>query len=153
MEPTRDPDEPFLRRCLELAHAAALAAEVPVGALVVRGGQIIGLGRNRCVERRNPLAHAELEALEQAFAHAGEGRLPGAVLYCTLEPCFMCAGAALHARVDRIVFGARDPKFGACGSLANLPADQRLNHRCEVREGVLAAACAEVLQAFFRERR
>jgi len=142
-----------MARAMELARTAGAADEVPVGAIVVLDGRIIGEGHNRCIERANATRHAELEALDAAFATAGVPRLPGAVLYCTLEPCFMCAGAALHARVARIVFGARDPKFGACGSLASLPSDARLNHRCAVTEGVGAVESAELLRAFFRARR
>ncbi len=146
-------DERWMLRCLELARAAAAADEVPVGAVVVREGGVLGEAHNRCEERGSPLAHAEMLALEAAFATAGEGRLPGAVLYCSLEPCVMCAGAALHARVERIVFAARDPKFGACGSLFALPADARLNHRCAVHEGLLAEDSAALLRAFFRRLR
>lgn len=142
-----------MRRCLVLAEASGVADEVPVGALVVREGQILGEGRNRCEERRSPLAHAEMEALAQAFANAGEGRLPGATLYCTLEPCILCTGALLHARIERVVYGARDPKFGACGSLYHLPSDPRLNHRCTVVEGVLADESAALLRSFFRRLR
>ncbi|MBI5850752.1 MAG: nucleoside deaminase [Planctomycetes bacterium] len=142
-----------MERCLALAERAAACGEVPVGAVVVRDGVVIGEGSNRCEELRDATAHAELEALRGAFVVAGEGRLNGTTLYCSLEPCFMCAGAALHARVARIVFAARDPKFGACGSLAMLPADPRLNHRCPVDEGLLADRSAELLRAFFRERR
>jgi tRNA(adenine34) deaminase len=143
-------DERWIERCLELAAAAAARGEVPVGAAVVRAGTALAEAHNRCVERRDPLAHAELEALRAAFAAAGDARLPGATLYCSLEPCFMCAGAALHGRVARIVYAARDPKFGACESLAALPTDRRLNHRCAVRGGVLEARSAELLRAFFR---
>jgi tRNA(adenine34) deaminase len=146
-------DELLMRRCLELAREADAAGEVPVGALVARDGEVLGWGRNRCVAARSALAHAEMEALGAALAHCGEARLPGAVLYCTLEPCFMCTGALLHARIARVVFGAADPKFGACGSLALLPADRRLNHRCPVEGGLLAAASAELLRAFFAQRR
>lgn len=142
-----------MNRCLELAGEAAAAGEVPVGAVLVIGDVKVGEGRNRCEELRSPLAHAELLALQQALTAVGEKRLPEAVLYCTLEPCFMCAGALLHARVSRIVFAARDPKFGACGSLHNLPQDARLNHRCPVDEGLGAAASAELLRSFFRARR
>jgi len=143
----------WMERCLELARVAGRRAEVPVGAVVVRGGEVLGASANRCFELSDATADAELLALREAFARAGEGRLVGAVLYSSLEPCFMCAGAALHARVARIVFGARDPKFGACGSLADLPNDPRLNHRCPVTEGVLEQESAELLRAFFRERR
>ena len=146
-------DERWIARCLELARIAAAADEVPVGAVVVVAGELLGEGQNRVEQRRSPLAHAEMLALEQAIARAGEKRLPDAVLYCTLEPCFLCAGAILHSRVRRVVFGARDPKFGAVRSLANLLEDPRLNHRCEVVEGVGAEASAELLRAFFRPRR
>ena len=153
MTVTSEDDRRFMERCLELARAAADRDEVPVGAVVVRDGKILGEGGNRCVELGDPTAHAEMQALRQAFVKSGEGRLVGATLYCTLEPCFMCAGAALHARVARIVFGTRDPKFGACGSLAELPQDQRLNHRCPVHEGVCGDEVAELMRAFFRKLR
>ena len=152
MAPSSD-DERLMRRCLELAREAAARDEVPVGALLVVSGDVVGEGSNRCVERRTPLAHAEMEALERAFDHVGEGRLPDATLYSSLEPCFMCTGAVLHARVRRIVFAARDPKFGACGSLANLPQDPRLNHRCEVEEGPMEADSGVLLRAFFQRLR
>lgn len=152
MPPTSE-DARWIARCLELAALAAAADEVPVGAVVVLGGRIVGEGRNRVEERRSPLAHAEMEALQHALAAVGEKRLPEAELFCTLEPCFLCAGAALHTRVRRVVFGARDPKFGAVRSLATLLEDPRLNHRCEVVEGVEAAASAELLRAFFRGKR
>lgn len=140
-------------RCLELAGAAADRDEVPVGAVVVVSGEVIGEGSNRCEERGSPLAHAELEALGQAFARIGQGRMPEATLYTSLEPCFMCTGALLHARVRRIVFAAHDPKFGACGSLAMLPEDRRLNHRCQVDGGVMAEESGELLRRFFRRLR
>lgn len=142
-----------MRRCLELAAEAAAQNEVPVGALVVLGDQVIGQGRNRVEERRSPLAHAELLAIESALATVGEKRLPDAVLYCSLEPCFFCAGAILHARLRKVVFAARDPKFGAVRSLATLLEDPRLNHRCAVHEGLQADASAQLLRAFFRARR
>src|SRR5882672_3151032 len=125
-------DARWMQRALELAAEAARAGEVPVGAVLVVDGVEVGAGRNRCEQRGSSLAHAEIEALQQAFAAVGQKRLPEATVYCTLEPCFQCTGALLHARVRRIVFGARDPKFGACKSLAELPADPRLNHRCPV---------------------
>ncbi len=146
-------DERWMARCLELAAEAASADEVPVGAVVVLGGQSIGEGRNRVEALRSPLAHAEMEALQQALRHAGEKRLPEATLYCSLEPCFLCAGAILHARVRRVVFGARDPKFGAVRSLASLLEDPRLNHRCAVVEGRGADASAAMLREFFRSKR
>lgn len=146
-------DVRWLRRCLELAEAAAAADEVPVGAIVVVDGAVVGEGRNRVEELHSPLAHAEMLALQQALVHAGNKRLANATLYCSLEPCFLCAGAILHARVDRVVFGASDPKFGAVRSLANVLEDPRLNHRCTVVAGVEAAASAELLRAFFRQKR
>jgi tRNA(adenine34) deaminase len=146
-------DERWIARCLELAAEAALADEVPVGAVVVIGGRLIGEGRNRVEALRSPLAHAEMEALQMALRHVGEKRLPEATLYCSLEPCFLCAGAILHARVRRVVFGARDPKFGAVRSLANLLEDPRLNHRCHVVEGRGADASAAMLREFFRGKR
>ena len=152
-EPSTSEDERWIARCLELAEAAAAADEVPVGAVVVRDGVVIGEGRNRVEARRSPLAHAEIEALEQALARIGEKRLPTARLYCSLEPCLLCAGAILHTRLARLVFGARDPKFGAVRSLGNLLEDPRLNHRCEVVEGVRAEDSAALLRAFFRARR
>ena len=151
--PPTSEDVGWLQRCLELARAAAAADEVPVGAVVVIAGALVGEGRNRVEAQRSPFAHAELEALQQAVVHVGSKRLPPATLYCTLEPCFMCAGALLHARVQRVVFGARDPKFGAVRSLATLLEDPRLNHRCEVVEGIGAAESAELLRTFFRGKR
>lgn len=146
-------DARWMARCLELARAAAARDEVPVGAVVVVDGRAVGEGSNRCEELRSPLAHAEMQALAVALATVGEARLPTATLYCTLEPCFMCTGALLHVRVARVVFGTRDPKFGACGSLADLPRDARLNHRCRVDGGVGGAEAAQLLRAFFRGKR
>jgi len=146
-------DERWMARCLELAAAAAARDEVPVGALVAIDGRAVGEGSNRVEELQSPLAHAEFEALQQALAAAGRKRLPEATLFCTLEPCFLCAGAILHARVRRVVFGARDPKFGAVRSLATLLEDPRLNHRCAVVEGVGAERSAELLRVFFRGKR
>ncbi|MEO6594088.1 MAG: tRNA adenosine(34) deaminase TadA [Planctomycetota bacterium] len=151
--PPTSEDTRWIARCLELAAAAALADEVPVGAVVVIDGVVVGEGQNRVEQRRSPLAHAEMEALHAALATVGEKRLPQAVLYCSLEPCFLCAGAILHTRIRRVVFGARDPKFGAVRSLANVLEDARLNHRCQVTEGVGAEASAELLRAFFRQKR
>jgi tRNA(adenine34) deaminase len=146
-------DERWMARCLELAAAAAARDEVPVGAVVAIDGRAVGEGSNRVEELQSPLAHAEFEALQQALATAGRKRLPEATLFCTLEPCFLCAGAILHARVRRVVFGARDPKFGAVRSLATLLEDPRLNHRCAVVEGVGAEHSAALLRAFFRGKR
>ncbi|MEO0480967.1 MAG: tRNA adenosine(34) deaminase TadA [Planctomycetota bacterium] len=146
-------DERWMRRALELARNAAERGEVPVGCVIVRDGCVLGEASNRCAELTDPTAHAEMVALRQAFARAGEGRLPGAEVFVTLEPCFMCAGALLHARVRRIVQATRDPKFGACGSLARLPEDRRLNHRCELVDGPGQEESAEMLREFFRARR
>ncbi|MEZ6038508.1 MAG: nucleoside deaminase [Planctomycetota bacterium] len=151
--PRTSEDEVLIARCLELAREAARHDEVPVGALVVVDGVVVGEGRNRVEQLRSPLAHAEMEALQQALQRVGEKRLPTAELYCTLEPCFLCAGAILHARVRRVVFGARDPKFGAVRSLATLLEDARLNHRCEVVEGPGATDSAAMLREFFRAKR
>lgn len=146
---TSQEDELHMRRCLELASEAGHRGEVPVGALVVMQGKVLGEGTNRCEQDRNPLAHAEMIALAEAFRQSGDGRLPKAVLYSSLEPCFMCSGALLHARIERLVFAARDPKFGACGSLAELPSDPRLNHRCQISEGLMAEESAQLLRDFF----
>jgi tRNA(adenine34) deaminase len=152
-QPPTSEDAQWIARCLELAAEAAAADEVPIGAVVVVDGVLVGAGRNRVEERRSPLAHAELEALQQALAAVGEKRLPDAVLYCSLEPCYLCAGAILQTRVRRVVFAARDVKFGAVRSLAQVLDDGRSNHRCEVVEGLQGEASAELLRAFFREKR
>jgi len=151
--PPTSRDALWIARCLELAREAARADEVPVGAIVVIDGEIYGEGRNRVEELRSPLAHAEMEALQQALRRVGQKRLPTAELFCSLEPCFLCAGAILHARVRRVVFAARDPKFGAVRSLAQLLEDPRLNHRGLVEEGGGAADSAALLRGFFRRKR
>ena len=143
----------WMRRALELAREAARAGEVPVGAVVVLGDEVVGEGRNQVEEAGDPTAHAEVLALRRAAQTHGYSRLTGAALYSTLEPCAMCAGAVILARIGRVVFGARDPKAGCCGSLYNLLGDARFNHRVEVREELLAAESAGLLQAFFRELR
>ena len=149
-------DESRMRRALELAAEAAAAGEVPVGALVVSPeGEIVGRGRNRREEDQDPTAHAELLAIREAAAALGSWRLVDCDLYVTLEPCAMCAGAIVLSRVRRVVYGAADPKAGFCGSLGNLVADERLNHRVELASGVLAEECGELLRSFFaglRER-
>jgi tRNA(adenine34) deaminase len=128
--------------------------EVPVGAIVVSPeGEIIGRGHNQPIASHDPTAHAEIMALRQAAARVGNYRLPGCILYVTIEPCIMCLGALLQARIRRLVFGAPDPKGGACVSLYRLPEDERLNHRLEVVAGVAEAECRDLLQAFFRQRR
>ena len=148
-----DPDVPFMRRALELAQEAARAGEVPVGAVVVQDGQVVGEGWNRPIGTHDPSAHAEMIALREAAARIGNYRLPGTTLYVTLEPCAMCAGAIIHARVQRLVFGAADPKAGAVYSLYELISRPQLNHVVEWRGGVLEDECGEVLRAFFRARR
>jgi len=142
-----------MKEAVAFARIAFAEQEVPVGAVVVREGRLLGRGRNRREGLQDPTHHAEIEALREAARAAGTWRLDGATLYATLEPCPMCAGAAVNARVARIVFGCADPKAGYCGSLANVPQDPRLNHRCDVEGGLLADDCAELLRLFFRARR
>jgi tRNA(adenine34) deaminase len=146
-------DAAFMRRALELGQRAGEAGEVPVGAVLVIDGAVVGEGHNRPISSCDPTAHAEVEALRAAAGRAGNYRLPGSVLYVTLEPCVMCAGALMHARVARVVFGASDPKTGACGSILDLFAETRLNHHTKVDGGVLAEECGELMRAFFSVRR
>ena len=146
-------DERWMGVALTEAAAAGHAGEVPVGCVVVRDGITLATGRNRRQALADPTAHAEILALRAAAAAAGTWHLDGATLYVTLEPCPMCAGALMLARVRRLVFGAADPKAGAAGSLMDIVRDPRLNHRLEVTAGVRAAECGEVLRVFFRERR
>ena len=142
-----------MREALRLALEAEEAGEVPVGAVVVEGERIIGRGRNSPLALADPTAHAEMLALREAAAAGGNYRLENAVLYVTLEPCVMCAGALVAARIRRLVFGARDLRFGGVRSKFRLADSDLLNHRVEITEGVLAAECVEMLQRFFRERR
>jgi tRNA(adenine34) deaminase len=147
-------DEARMRHALALAERAAAEGEVPVGALLVRDGEIVGEGWNRPISEQDPSAHAEILALRDAGHRHGNYRLPGTSLYVTLEPCVMCAGAIVHARVDRVFFGARDPKGGACGSVFDLlPSDARFNHRTECTGGILADECGALLRGFFKKRR
>ncbi|MBV8551493.1 MAG: tRNA adenosine(34) deaminase TadA [Acidobacteriaceae bacterium] len=146
-------DHLFMSKALELARHAQAQGEVPVGAVLVYGGEIIGRGWNRPILSNDPTAHAEIEALRKAAAHAGNYRLPGSTLYVSLEPCVMCAGALVNARVERLVFGARDLRFGAVRSKFRLADSDRLNHRVCIAEGLLAAEAAELLAAFFKDRR
>ena len=143
--------------CMELALAearmAAEAGEVPVGALVINNGEIIGRAGNRNLRDHDPTAHAEILALRQAAQHLGNHRLTGCTLYATIEPCAMCAGALIHARVARLVYGSKDPKAGAAGSILEVINHPRLNHKMEVVPGVLGDRCSEILQDFFRRRR
>jgi len=150
---TSDEYERWMREALALAHAAQTRGEVPVGAIVVRDGAIVGRGGNAPIAASDPTAHAEIAALRVAGATLGNYRLPDCDLYATLEPCAMCAGAIMHARIRRLVFGARDPKTGACGSIIDLFAETRLNHHTAVIGGVLADDCAKMLSAFFAQRR
>src|SRR5579875_1974557 len=151
--PVREKDETFMRRALELARRAEAAGEIPVGAVVVYEDAIIGEGWNRPISTRDPTAHAEIEAMREGAARVQNYRLPGATLYVTLEPCAMCAGAMVLARIERLVFAARDLRFGAVRSKFALADSELLNHRVRVEEGLLAAEAAELLGAFFRERR
>lgn len=146
-------DEDFLREALELARDAERGGEVPVGAVVVLDGRVIGRGRNSPITRNDPTAHAEILALREAAAATGNYRLEGATMYATLEPCVMCAGALVAARVSRLVFGARDLRFGGVRSKFQLADSDVLNHRVQIVEGVLGAECAELLQRFFSSRR
>ena len=146
-------DEDFMRTALELATRASELGEVPVGALVVQDGTIIGRGYNRPISACDPTAHAEIVAMREAASALGNYRLAGCTLYVTLEPCAMCSGAIQHARIARLIFGAADPKTGACGSVTDLFENPRLNHHAMVEGGVLADASAQLLQAFFARRR
>ncbi|HSI96214.1 MAG TPA: tRNA adenosine(34) deaminase TadA [Methylophilaceae bacterium] len=146
-------DQEYMQLALELAARAAEAGEVPVGALVVKDGEIIGRGYNAPISSHDPSAHAEIRAMRDAAQNVGNYRLVGCTLYVTLEPCAMCTGAIQHARIARLVYGASDPKTGACGSVVNLMEEARLNHHTEVESGVMAAECGGVLSAFFAARR
>jgi len=142
-----------MRRALVLARQAAEAGEVPVGAVLVRSGELIGEGRNQSIECSDPTGHAEIVALRAACVSAGNYRLPGATVYVTLEPCPMCAGALVHARVARIVYAAPDPRTGACGSVFDIAGSCLLNHRAQVSSGLLADQSGDLLRAFFGNRR
>lgn len=146
-------DAEFMGEALTLARQAATLGEVPVGAIVVRDGEIIGRGGNQPIGRHDPTAHAEVMALRDAAARLGNYRLPGCTLYVTLEPCPMCIGAIFHARIARVVFGARDPKTGAAGSVIDLFAEERLNHHADLVGGVRAEECGTLLSEFFAARR
>ena len=143
----------FMNEALALARDAALQGEVPVGALLVFEGRVIGRGSNAPIASHDPSAHAEMQALRQGAAALGNYRLPGCTLYVTLEPCAMCAGAIQHARIARLVYGAADPKTGACGSVIDLFAEARLNHHTVVTAGIMADESAALLREFFAARR
>jgi tRNA(adenine34) deaminase len=146
-------DDDYMRQALVQASFAQAAGEVPVGAVVVQDGKVIGRGFNAPISRRDPSAHAEMMALRDAAQLLGNYRLVDCELFVTLEPCLMCAGAIMHARIARLVYGASDPKTGACGSVLNVFAEQRLNHHATVSGGVLAQECGALLSDFFAMRR
>lgn len=146
-------DADYMRYALELASQSQACGEVPVGAIVVKDGEIVGRGFNAPISRHDPSAHAEMLALRDAAQRLGNYRLVGCELFVTLEPCLMCAGAIMHARIARLVYGARDPKTGACGSVIDAFAERRLNHHATVTGGVLAEECGALLSNFFAMRR
>ena len=146
-------DENYLQLALDQARQAAEAGEVPVGAIIVYGGEVIGAGQNRVLRTLDPTAHAEIVALRAAAQHLNNYRLTGCQLYTTLEPCSMCAGALIHARIARLVYATADPKAGAAGSVLAVINHPQLNHQMEVTAGTLADECGEFLRNFFRERR
>ncbi len=145
--------EQYMREALTLAQQAQVAHEVPVGAVVVKDGIIIGRGFNSPISKHDPTAHAEIQALRDAAQKIGNYRLPDCDLYVTLEPCAMCVGAIMHARIAHVIYGASDPKTGAAGSVVNLFNENKLNHHAEVIGGVMAEECAAMLKAFFASRR
>ena len=146
-------DEAFMREALALAAEAAAAGEVPVGAVVVKEGRVIGRGSNRPISSHDPTAHAEIIALRAAAAAEGNYRLSGCELFVTLEPCAMCVGAIVHARIARVTYGATDPKTGACGSIVDLPSIAHWNHHGVFTGGLLAQECGDALRRFFADRR
>ena len=146
-------DADYMQIALQLAAEAALAGEVPVGAIVVKDGVIIGRGANSPISRHDPTAHAEIIAMRDAAYNIGNYRLVDCTLYVTLEPCAMCSGAVQHARIAKLVYGANDPKIGACGSVINLMDEAQLNHHTTVVKGVMAEQCSSILSAFFKQRR
>jgi tRNA(adenine34) deaminase len=153
MSATAELDELYMRRALALAACAEAEGEVPVGAVLVADGRVLAETWNRCISLDDPTAHAELLALRAGGQALGNYRLPGATLYVTLEPCAMCAGAMVHARIARLVYGAADPRTGAAGSVFDLVRAPELNHQLQVEAAVLGPECSEMLQAFFRARR
>lgn len=146
-------DSVFMQQAISQAHNAWALGEVPVGAVVVKDGQVVATGFNQPIGTHDPTAHAEIMALRAAATLLGNYRLPGCELFVTLEPCIMCSGAMMHARLARVVYGAPDPKTGACGSVVNLFEQQKLNHHTKVTGGVLAEQCGALLKDFFAERR
>ncbi|MBO5513271.1 MAG: tRNA adenosine(34) deaminase TadA [Mogibacterium sp.] len=150
---SKDDDESFMLEALREAALGAGEGEVPVGAVIVKGGEIIARAHNRIESDKRSSAHAEMLAIEAAESALDAKWLSGCTMYVTLEPCSMCAGALVLSRIDRLVIGSDDPKTGACGSLRNIAADERLNHRIEIKRGVLGEECSTMLKEFFRERR
>ena len=146
-------DRQYMQQAIEQAMLAASAGEVPVGAVLVRDGQVISKGFNQPISNSDPSAHAEMLVLRGAAQSEANYRLPGTTLYVTLEPCTMCAGAMLHARVDRVVFGASDPKTGAAGSVLNVFSEKQINHQTQVEGGIMSEECGQILRQFFKERR
>jgi tRNA(adenine34) deaminase len=146
-------DAAWMQLALEQAKLALAAGEVPVGAVIIKDGHLVGSGFNRNLMDHDPTAHAEIIALRQAASCLGNHRLPGCTLVCTIEPCCMCAGAMVHARISRLIYGAADPKAGAAGSMLEVTKHPQLNHQIEVTPGVLAEQCSELLKAFFVEKR
>jgi tRNA(adenine34) deaminase len=146
-------DHQFMRQAIEQARLAALAGEVPVGAVLVRDGEVIAKAFNQPITLHDPSAHAEMLALRAAAKTEENYRLPGSTLYVTLEPCVMCSGAILHARVDRVVYGAPDPKTGAAGSVLDVFSSKQINHQTKVEGGIMGEECGQLLRSFFKERR
>jgi tRNA(adenine34) deaminase len=146
-------DQQFMQQAIEQAQLAALAGEVPVGAVLVRDGQVIAKAFNKPITNHDPSAHAEMLALRDAAQSEKNYRLPGSTLYVTLEPCAMCSGAILHARVERVVYGAKDPKTGAAGSVLDVFSEKQINHQTSVEGGMMGEACGQLLRSFFKERR
>ena len=146
-------DRQFMEQAIEQAQLAAAANEVPVGAVLVRDGKVISKGFNKPITNHDPSAHAEMLALREAAKAEENYRLPGSTLYVTLEPCAMCSGAILHARVDRVVFGTTDPKTGAAGSVLDVFSSKQINHQTSVEGGVMSEECGQLLRSFFKERR
>ena len=145
--------EGFMKEALQEAEKAASEGEVPVGAVIVRDGEIIARAHNRTEQAKDPTAHAEILAIRDAAAALGGWRLPGCSMFVTVEPCSMCAGAIVWARIERLYIGAMDPKAGACGSLYNIPCDSRLNHNVEIETGLMGEACSRLMKEFFRKLR
>ena len=146
-------DRQFMQQAIEQAKLAAIAGEVPVGAILVRDGQVIARAFNKPISNHDPSAHAEMLALREAALSEENYRLPGTTLYVTLEPCAMCSGAMLHARIDRVVYGAPDPKTGAAGSVLDIFSSKQINHQTAIEGGMMSEECGKLLRDFFKERR